>query len=94
MTNFLIFITILLDLITVYKIFKDDQYLLDNQKPKLIFIVLGIPILGALYGLNRVGFSWLGVLVGVVDPLKKPLKTSSLIAFFSGYKNSGDNFED
>lgn len=57
--KFLAFFTILLDLITILKIFKDNQYLLDKQKTKLYIITLVIPIFGAFYALKKVGFKFL-----------------------------------
>ena len=57
--KFILFLTILLDVVTIYKVLKDNQFLLDSDKPKLYLITILIPIFGALYALKRVGFKFL-----------------------------------
>ena len=44
---------IILNLYTHLQIYKDDTYLLDEEKPKLIFMTWGIPLIGALISLQR-----------------------------------------
>ena len=44
---------IVLNLYTHFQVYKDDTYLLDEEKSKLIFMVWIIPLIGALISLQR-----------------------------------------
>ena len=45
----IIMIVIVIDILTIVFIVKDDRYFFDEEKPKLIFVVLILPIVGAIY---------------------------------------------
>ena len=55
----LIFVIVILDLLALYRVISDEIYLLDNEKMKYIILILLIPIIGALFSMNKVGFKWL-----------------------------------
>jgi hypothetical protein len=44
---------VILNLYTHLQIHKDEAYFLDEEKPKYIFMVWFIPLVGALVGLQR-----------------------------------------
>ena len=50
---FFIGAVIILNLYTHFQIYKDDTYLLDEEKPKLIFMTWVIPLIGAFICLQR-----------------------------------------
>jgi len=44
---------VILNLYTTLQLYQDDTFLLDDEKPKYIFMVWLIPVIGALIGLQR-----------------------------------------
>ena len=44
---------VILNLYTTLQLYKDDTFLLDDEKTKYIFMVWLIPVIGALIGLQR-----------------------------------------
>ena len=44
-----IMMIIFIDILTIVFIVKDDRYFFDEEKTKLIFVVLVLPIVGAVY---------------------------------------------
>jgi len=44
---------VILNLYTTFQLHNDDTFLLDDEKPKYIFMVWLIPVIGALIGLQR-----------------------------------------
>jgi len=93
MLKVVFFFIVLLNTLATVKVLKDNRYLFDNEKTKLVLIVWLVPLFGALYSLNRVGFSWLGTMASTFVPLNKPLKATSIFAFFAGY-NLSSKFSD
>jgi len=66
----LFIVIVILDILTIVFIIKDDRYFFDSEKSGLILIVLFLPILGAFYILSKLRddirlYIALGVLVFV-----------------------------
>ena len=51
-----ILIVVYLDLLAIYRVIKDDTYLFDNDKPKYIFWIILIPIIGAIVAMRKIGY--------------------------------------
>ncbi|CAA6812217.1 MAG: Unknown protein [uncultured Sulfurovum sp.] len=49
----MLFPIIIIDVITIVFILRDERYFFDDEKPKLILIVLFLPIIGVLYILTK-----------------------------------------
>jgi len=49
----LVFITIILDFIAIYRVIKDEVVLFDNEKPKFIFLTILLPIIGAIIAIVK-----------------------------------------
>ena len=88
--KFIVFFAIILNAITILKIFKDNQYLLDNEKPKLYIIIIAIPIIGAFYALKKVGFRFLNF----IYPLSKAMNTKLSRENSNIIENKLDTFEN
>ena len=52
----LIALTLILDALAIYRVIKDEAYLFDKQKPKYIFWILLIPIIGAIVAMRKIGY--------------------------------------
>ena len=88
--KFLALFTIFLDVIAIFKVTKDNQYLFDNEKPKLYIITLLIPIIGAFYALKKVGFRFLNF----IYPLSKAMNTKLSRENSNIVESELDTFED
>ena len=88
--KFIIFFAIILNAITIIKILKDNQYLLDSEKPKLYIITITIPIIGAFYALKKVGFRFLNF----IHPLSKAMNTKVSKCDMNIIESKLDTFED
>ncbi len=75
---------ILLDIFTIIVIIKDNRYLLEKEKPKLIFLTILIPLIGAFIALKRSGFSFLNLLYPINKFLNKKRNLSDKIYFQEG----------
>lgn len=49
-------ITLVLDMLAIYRVLKDETYLFDKEKGKYIFWILLIPIVGAIVGMRKIGY--------------------------------------
>ncbi len=54
-------IAVLLDILALFKIYKDERYLFDGEKTRYYAITLLIPFAGAIYSLSKIGFNWLSI---------------------------------
>ena len=54
--KFIIIIVLLLDLLAIYRVLKDEVYLFDRQKQKYIFWIILVPIIGAIVAMRKVGY--------------------------------------
>ena len=54
--KFILTIILVLDLLAIYRVLKDEAYLFDKQKPKYIFWILLIPIVGAIVAMRKIGY--------------------------------------
>ena len=52
----IIALTLILDALAIYRVLKDEAYLFDKQKPKYIFWILLIPIIGAIVAMRKIGY--------------------------------------
>ena len=53
MVSYLIILLIVLDLIVIYLIYSDKKYFFEEEKLKLIFMVLFLPVVGAIWVLMK-----------------------------------------
>ena len=53
MVSYLIVLLIVLDLIVIYLIYSDEKYFFEEEKLKLIFMVLFLPVVGAIWVLMK-----------------------------------------
>ena len=49
-------LTLILDALAIYRVLKDEAYLFDKQKPKYIFWIVVIPIIGAIVAMRKIGY--------------------------------------
>ena len=54
--TFTVIIILFLELLVIYRVFKDDIYLLDKEKPKLILWILVMPIVGVIIVSRKMGY--------------------------------------
>jgi hypothetical protein len=54
--KFFTVIVLILDLLAIYRVIKDETYLFDKEKPKYIFWILLIPIVGAIVAMRKIGY--------------------------------------
>ena len=54
--KFIITVVLVLDLLAIYRVLNDETYLFDKQKPKYIFWILLIPIIGAIVAMRKIGY--------------------------------------
>ena len=52
----IITLTLLLDLLGIYRVLKDESYLFDKDKSKYIFWIVVIPIIGAIVAMKKIGY--------------------------------------
>jgi len=57
--KFLITIILVLDLLAIYRVLKDETYLFDKEKGKYIFWIILIPVIGAIVAMRKIGYKWL-----------------------------------
>jgi len=54
--KFILTVVLVLDLLAIYRVLNDETYLFDKQKPKFIFWILLIPIIGAIVAMRKIGY--------------------------------------
>jgi len=54
--KFLITIILVLDLLAIYRVLKDETYLFDKEKGKYIFWIILIPIIGSIVAMRKIGY--------------------------------------
>ena len=52
----IIALTLILDALAILRVLKDEAYLFEKQKPKYIFGILLIPIIGAIVAMRKIGY--------------------------------------
>ena len=52
----IIALTLILDALAILRVLKDEAYLFEKQKPKYIFWILLIPIIGAIVAMRKIGY--------------------------------------
>ena len=52
----IIALTLILDFFAISRVIADETYLFDKEKPKYIFWILLIPIIGAIVGMRKIGY--------------------------------------
>ena len=52
----IIALTLIFNALAIYRVIKDEAYLFDKQKPKYIFWILLIPIVGAIVAMRKIGY--------------------------------------
>jgi len=52
----IIALTLIFNALAIYRVLKDEAYLFDKQKPKYIFWILLIPIIGAIVAMRKIGY--------------------------------------
>jgi len=52
----IIALTLIFNALAIYRVLKDEAYLFDKQKPKYIFWILLIPIVGAIVAMRKIGY--------------------------------------
>ena len=52
----IIALTLILDALAILRVLKDEAYLFEKQKPKYIFGILLIPIIGVIVAMRKIGY--------------------------------------
>ena len=52
----IISLILILDFFAISRVIADETYLFDKEKPKYIFWILLIPIIGAIVGMRKIGY--------------------------------------
>ena len=54
--KFIISMIVILNLLAIYRVLKDEAYLFDKEKVKYIFWIIVIPIIGAIVAMKKIGY--------------------------------------
>jgi hypothetical protein len=58
-TKIIISVCILLDILAIYRVYKDDIYLFDKDKKRYILWIIFLPFLGAVITMYKIGYKWI-----------------------------------
>ena len=80
----LVLMIIIIDIMTILFIYKDERYFFDNEKSKLILLVIFLPIVGAIYVMTKLrdDIKWYVGSAGVVLAITCSMGSNRLGLYF------------